>query len=242
MRVGLSTAKKFYIREAPSNIHNIRSLASRRLYGFDCTNIQKQTGNFEIDRRERQLVNFRGISLKFQVRNVTGPAPAGEPIVFNFAVISFKNNAVYNNLLTDGVYDMRQIAQDGTFREYTTSRDTNFARSGADDSTGHSSIFLNNAHISTDQYNVHCHKKYILLPADTSNAWSKSGNTFRTITDYCKVKRQLRYNDDTAVTCETPIVVIYWFNKLMEDQGSLPENSVVEMQQFHVGYFRDPRS
>ena len=232
---GTTSSKKYYInwRATGGNSpqHKI-TVSSRFLYGFDCTQIAKDTaGNLDINKRLRQIVNFKGIKLNCTVKNLTSLAQN-----FHIAVISMKNGKPSFN--TNSVFYPTNVANNGFFRDYGTSRDVNY-----NDSTnahaGPSGIALNNLPISTDQYNVHCHKRWTLKPKDDTNDWSKSGNTYRQIHDWCLINRQLRFNDDSDTNCETPVFCVWWSSPVNADPDDSDTVNAIEVNWHNIGYFRD---
>lgn len=80
---------------APATSLEVKPMATRHLYGCDVTNISMKTGFSNQDfRRESPYIFFKGVSYHFTLRNLNDA-----PIVFNYALISFKNRAMF--LLTE---------------------------------------------------------------------------------------------------------------------------------------------
>ncbi|QCX35032.1 capsid protein [Blackfly DNA Virus 6] len=211
-----------------ANGRNTNPIATLALYGADATRIDKMSGTFNRSDRFFQQVDYRGLRYEFAIRNALP-----DPVIFNYAVISFKN-ATYT--LEDTTYPAEPyqapgLASDGFFRFNGDSRDENFDNSLA-------AIAINYAPISTDQYNIHMHKRVLLGPRPVGSDWNHQINTFRHIKGYVPIKRTLRYNDDTDTKCENPIWVVYWINPFHSDSGAAKILQACYVQQFHVAYFK----
>lgn len=227
--VGTSTAKKCKASMAAINDQSY-TIDTRILYGSDVTAVNAGT---QINERLRGMINVRGLSVAFDIRN-----NLASNVVFNWAVIGLRNNLVSPSTGTSP-YTLPTLATDGFFREYTGSRDVNFATT-AWTAYNLNGLRMNSLPISTDQYAVFCHKRILLRAKDTTNTYSKSGDMAKSIRHYCKIDRQIRYNDDVSTNPETPIYLVYWCCTEHANSAETSTASAVAVQQQHVLYFREP--
>lgn len=210
-------------------------LATRRLYAFDCTAIRRAyQGGISTEpimaRNERLLATckFVGIRYMFVLRNSDV-----NPIMFNYALISFKNRNYPLNSIDYPAepYTCPTLMTDGFFREYSNSRDVNFTNSL-------SACQINHNPISTDQYVVHMHKRRLLGPLPTSTGWTgEVHENFTTIKGFFKVNRIIRFNDDDTDECETPVYMVYWCDRMHGAPDSVPVLSAVFAMQKHEAVF-----
>lgn len=192
----------------------ILNMNSRTLYGFDCTAIPRfdstATSGSTSSLRESRLytsVMIKGIKILAEIKNNSNSSG----VYFNFALISCKNSRPQLNDGTSGYPLLADlIASDGFLRSYASSRDENL------DSTL-SSLVINHAPISTDQYNVIKHERFFLGPTSELGNTSKtiintssSDKSYQTLNMYVPINRQFVYNDDGTTECETPIFGVYW--------------------------------
>lgn len=215
--------------ESNANFRNTFPIATQSLYGCDATRISKMTSAFNRSDRFFQQVDFRGVSYHFLVRN-----NLPDPVVFNYALISFKNDQypLTNATWPAEPYQCPALAADGFFRYNGDSRDENF-------DNGISAVMQCYAPISTDQYNVHMHKRVTLAGKPGGTDWTFTyANNYRRIKGYVPIKRILRYNDDTDSICENPIYLVYWICPFHQDSGAARILQACYVQQLHVAYFR----
>lgn len=229
--VGTGLTKRTRVSVAAVN-NQVYNIDTRVLYGSDATAINQ---GLAINERLRGLVDFRGIQVNFALKN-----NRADPLVFNYAVIGMRNKLVAPTT-TGSPYTLPTVATDGFFRDYTSSRDVNFA------TTAWTAYNLNglqmcNLPISTDQYAVFCHKKVWLKglqnPADQD--YSADGQALKIVKDYCKVDRQIRYNDDSSTNPETPIYIVYWAETPMSGSADTPGTAAIAVSQMHVAFWREP--
>lgn len=234
MAVGVSkrdmnTGHTSILREKSVGYRNTHPIATLALYGCDCTRIDKSSGAFERSNRMYQQVDYRGVKYEFLIRN-----NMPDPAVFNYAVISFKNGAypLEDTTWPAEPYQVPTLAADGFFRWNGDSRDENY-------DNGLSAVTINYAPISTDQYNVHMHKRTTLSGKPGGGDWTFTyANNYRRIKGYIPIKRILRYNDDAGTSCETPIYLVYWISPFHADVGGAKILTAAYVQQYHVAYFK----
>lgn len=226
-RRDMNKTQSTILAETTSNFRNTFPIASLSLYGVDCTTIDKMSSAFERSDRMFQQVDFRGIKYNFIIRNASS-----HPVVFNYGVVSFKNNNYTLEQTTWPAEPLQSptLAADGWFRWNGDSRDENF-------DNGISSITIGYNPISSDQYNVHMHKRTILGPKYGSADWSGNRESYKHITGYVPIKRILRFNDDASEKCENPIWIVYWVTRLFENSGNPRFLNLCEIMQCHTSYF-----
>ena len=209
-------------------VRDVMFIATRTLYGMLCTDIAKMTSTFNRTARFFQKVNFRGVAVHMVLRNTHTL-----PVVFNYAVVSSKNQKYSISAGTTAPSTVPGMANSGFFRFYGNSRDTNFSNSL-------SSIEFNYSPIDTDKFNVHMHRR-TLLNATTNDGSTgyrnESGSNFKQIRTYVPIKRQLRYNDDSDDLCETPIFLVYWCDIYQANTNNIPANSIVGIQNYSRCFF-----
>lgn len=195
--------------------------SDRTLYAYDVTAIPQGTGQ---DERDRDLLNFRGIKICWDVINTTDPI---RPVFVNYAVVSPKNQAFIDE------------------SQFWRSNATNQALRW--DEPTLSSMDYHCRAINTDKYNVLTHKRFILAPVDSNGQWAGTCN--RRVMRYVKVKRQVRYNlfsngEDPPTNvekCTTPIFFIWWCCR--EGYGGETDAADAVVCDLRVvSYFRNPRN
>lgn len=224
-------SKVHLLSESNANYRQTWPLRTHALFAVDCTDIAQSTGAFERTRRMYAQVDLRGVKYNWLVRN-----KISEPLMFNYALVSFKNGTypLTNAAYPSEPYECPTLAADGFFRSDTISRDENF-------DIGLSSVNINYDPISTDQYNVHMHKRVLLGPNSTSSSYSVNRESYKRVTGYVPIKRVLRYNDDSSNDCENRIYLVYWVQPFMRDSGAIsnPQFQVCDVMMLHKSYFRD---
>lgn len=206
----IQTSKVTRLLIKDSDGQGVFPMATRRLYGMDATGIQPVTlwgteANQVQYRRTTTRVYLGGIRYRIMVRsNTTGP------LVFNYALISFKQNTrpIPNSTTYPAEpLTLPTLASDGFFRDYFLSNDVNA-------STALPGYMWNFNPINKDQYIVHMHKRCYLNCPDNST-WQTDGRSFKYLSAYVPVKKWIKYNDDTDVSCEDSIYFVYWCDSFM---------------------------
>lgn len=218
--MGTGSSKKDSI-----SIRNIQGYSTRTLYSFEVTDILKATGNNEINRRMRQIINIRGCAIKMHVRNNTT-----SPMYFNYALVSPKN--------------ANQMSTDGFFRDHSPSRDVNFDAK----LTG---IEFNYLPINTDKYAVLGHHRKLIQvgPGGNTGWYPRTGINYNYMTRYFKINRQVTYNDDTGSDAENKIFWVFWFDAPLAAANSLPFTGpqgqgglgALDAEVMINTYFREPK-
>lgn len=222
-RIGSSSAKV----AQHSADHVLR--ATRTLYLVDVCNIQHVSGAETIDKRERNLINLRGVKVCAEVRNL-----GNKPLYFNLAMICPKQ---------DGLSDV-DIASN-FFRSngmLSTERGVGFGRTDLLNSVDYHCKPLN-----TDKMTVIMHKRYTLAGltatnSTTSGYGSQTGKTYAFIQKYRKIGRQIRYDSVTDVNpINGNVFLAYWFDTMGSKRTTAAVADQAEIAYDLLTYFRDPR-
>lgn len=190
----------------------------------DVTFIGQTTTN-NIDGRQRQMVNFRGIKLMMELKNTQND----RDVIFNYAVVMRKNAAA------------AEPTQADWFRNWGDSTTNRFKAFSKDNST----IQNNYGNINTDRYLVLLHKRVKLGPenangnivvTDFSRAASK-----KYIKRYVKINRQIRY-DDASQRAETPLFLVIWCDNTNQAAGTRTQATACDVLIEVVQYFKEPKN
>lgn len=210
-RPGSSTAKKrLQLFDSQA-----QGLSTRTLYSHSLTEVPAQTTADEIDARNRDVVNLRGVKFCWEVRH-----SSNIPMYMNWAVVSPRAG--------------NSIDSTDFFRAYTGTRNQDF-------SVSLSSNELHCLPINTDKYIIFTHKRYRMAALDSITYQQNRGATYLVIQKYLKIKRQLRF-DGIATTPEgRSLFVVYWFDQFMRDINTAPVQNVFVNRRI-IQYFREPRN
>lgn len=188
------------------------------------------TTNMDLNTRHRDVIYLAGFKINCSVRNNRAVAEGNE-IYFNIALVSNKpgNSAVSElDLFT---------SYKGTTRAYnfTNENYTSFER--------------HTAPINSDNYVCHWHERYIIGPATTSSIVGTSSvvqsvNKNFEISKYIPIKRQIRFDSESATSSEPKFALIFWAGILGEAKSApdpLVETAdVLKMEHSIVAFYRDP--
>lgn len=220
-RIGSSTAKKVYV----TNDVSITSFATRDLYSDDLIKIGKKlnasTGPSEINQRERDVANVRGVKICWEVMNVLDV-----PVYMNWAIVTPKNDLTTS------------ISKIDWFRDYSVKREQSF------DST----LTSNEMHclpINADRYIVHSHQRTRLAPknGNTSALYNVGGQNIRTIMKYIPVKRQFRFDgNSTEEPSGRQLFLVWWFDEFLSASGHVTVPNAVQCNRREICYFREPKA
>lgn len=215
-RPGQSTAKKnVQVLDSTTAGYNTRTL-----WSDDVSQLTKQGTLDEIDYRNRDIANLRGLKFCWELRNDNAT-----PMHFNMAVISPKNDKVTTISNTD------------FFRDWTNTRARDF-------STTLSSNDFRCRPINKDIYDIICHKRYTLGGANeqaTNASFSSARSNYRTIDFYIKINRQFRY-DGTSTSAEgRRIFVVFWGDLWGNNSGAGGTNNIW-LNRRTILYFREPKN
>lgn len=195
-------------------------MATRNLVQTPLCQIDRATDH-EIDRRERDIVNIRGIKMCLFFRNTSSVAP----VVVHVAVVVPKAETVVNDA--------------NFFRAYGTTRSVN-ADTTEDSNTWHC------FGINTDLHTVIMHKKFQLIGTSQSSMHSNNynpqrGASYRRFVKYLKIKRQVRYDGAVNTPVSQSPVLLFWCDFISADSAQGSISGTVLYDEHIVTYFRDPR-
>lgn len=212
-RPGTSTGKRTQIQNTDAVFKS-----SRVLYSTNLTVIAKTADN-NIQGRQRDMVNYRGCKLCIELRNLTD-----SPLYFNMAILVSKK--------------ARTIDTADFFRGNTGDRSKDFGPA----LTG---LQLHCLPINADEYTILKHKRFKLNVVSNGAAVTgfsnQYGSSYKTISMYVPIKRQLRY-DDGAVSPIQPIFLVYWLDRFGAASGQTPVNDQITMTEHHIAYWKEPAS
>lgn len=194
--------------------------SSRTLYLQNLTDLERSDTDNVLNRRQRDIVNFRGVKLCFEVANAISTAP----MHFNYAVISPRGRNIANT-----VSDITN----SFFRGDQSLRNKDFG-------TARSGLELHCNPINTDKWHVLTHKRYTLHPANSTSG----AKYWRSIQKYVKLNKQIRYDMTQAnieLQCETPLLLVWWCDQFGTAANDPVVNNSMRVAQRHISYFREPR-
>ena len=180
--IGQSNTKSHTTTQA-----NDGGINTRNLYKFDLLQIPKSNSNERRDERVRDVVNFRGWKICWQLRNDTQ-----KPMIFHWAIIQPKRPGEFGLSQNDDFF-----------------RDNGSSTRAVDFSNGLTCLDFDCNAINTDTFNVIHHKKLRLGPKDGDNAFvDTSSRNWMFFQKYIDLKRQIRYN--SAGNPESALYFVYW--------------------------------
>lgn len=215
-RPGSTSAKKYEAQyDTTTATYNTRTL-----WSDDISQLPKTTGTAgELDSRQRDIANLRGIKFCYEVRN-----DRSEPMYFNWAVISPKNS------------DVTSIPTADFFRDWTTARAIAFSNT----------LTGNDFHcrpINTDLYDVITHKRYVLAAANesaTNASYTSNRSNYVNIMKYIKIGRQFRYDAGSSDAEGRRLFVVFWGDFWGRNSGSTGTSNIF-MNRRAILYFREPK-
>lgn len=216
---GQSDSKKVEIAAGAPQLHN-----NWQQYQITLNAIARNEGpvsagqaRIDIDTRLRGIAFISGFKIRVHFRNEL----TDQDLTINWAVIKPKSPSV--------------AITDGFFRAFGTSRDVNFNTSGL------TSVEIGNLPISTDKYWVYKRGRFTLGARDASVfvQGNRTKKCSKFLTRYIKLKKQIRYNDDSNQDPEDEIFFVHW--STVHFQTPVVQSPDVYRTQTHiVTYFRDP--
>lgn len=220
-----TSAKRDQILTSDVEIHSIREL-----HFFELTNISQQLTGERLNARQRALAVISGFKIRMLFM---GQWP--RPLVVNCAIVKPRQGAGST------------VSVDGFFREYGgASRDVNF-------STALSQIELANNPINTDKYIVLWRRRFMLgALSDTTdgtgvnlveniNQRNENAKNYKYINKYFRLKRGIRYNDDSNTDAEQKVFFVHWADRLGVPAGSGSAQDGYTTQSSNITFFREPR-
>lgn len=168
------------------------------------------------DDRSRALINCKGIQLTYHFYNKDT-----QPMFLNVAIIAPKHNS-------SGVTDV------DFFRGNDGTRGETF-------STAKSALELHYLPINTDRYVVMKHNRHQLGARDDTAVYNSKAGPGSWISKklWLPVNRQLRYESGSSTTCNTPIYVAWWCDRMRSTNSQLAETDLVRTSMMHTMFFTD---
>lgn len=192
----------------------------RTQYNYPLINLQ---AGQEINQRNRQVVNFRGWKMDFELVNTQN-----SPLYFNIAIIATKGGSNTSEVVTADF-----------FRYHNNDRAINF-------DTGRSGLEFHTLPINTDRYTVLKHKRMLLKPQRGDNQnfiyEDDSGRNYRRFRWYVKLKRQIRWDASQAVPETGQVFLVYWAAKFGSFSNDSSSPNAFAIHKRIVQYFRDTQN
>lgn len=222
--VGTTACKRFTTRDTNPTLYNTRTLHTANL-----SLIARNDGTAaeDIDQRQRDAVNFRGVRMHFGLENL-----GFNPLHVNIAILHDKT--------TDGTAPI----EDGFFRGSGSTR-------GLDFSTALNSTDFSTRGINTDKYVILMHKRMLIPgrrepgegPPQFPDAYT--GKSWRTMKRYLRIKRQIRY-DGAGTQNQQPVNgnlwLVWWCDTFLNATGEEVDNGLLRMSDRHVVYYKEPKN
>lgn len=187
---------------------------SRTLYSQELTAVVG--GDGENDRR-RQLINCKGFEICIHVTN-----KQDQPLFVNFAILAPKHTS-------------SGISATDFFRSNDGARGTNF-------STVLTALELAYLPINTDKYTILRHMRMQLNSMqDRASYYNSDAGPGNWISKkmWLPINRQLRYDNNIATSCATPMYVVYWCDIMRQPASSAVAANVASMSLMHTMFFTD---
>lgn len=194
--------------------------ATKVLKQLSLADIPHTTTN-EINKRQRAIVNLRGIKICMEVANLDDTSD----LYFNLAMVVPKDSA-------------SSVSSTGFFRGMDDERDLDFG-------IARTALELHCSPINSDYHYVLMHKRYRLAPTEggVSNTNNRQ-NSMMLIQRYVKFNRQIRYPTTTNnVPCQGHPFLVYWCDLANDTSGSssAPANKCSVVKKI-ITYFREPKN
>ena len=189
---------------------------TRFLYSTPITDLKRSNDGLNaIDERQRDVVDFRGVKLCMEIKNVSL-----NPLYCNIAVVRPK--------------DEENPSTIGFFRGHTDTRDKTF-------DTALTALEFHCSPINADKYNIMFHKRFRLNGRPGNEFDNRVGRNYMNFDKYVKVGRQLRFNGGEVKPNHGGLYLIYWFDAFGAAAGSQVVPDVAEVSERHTMYWREPR-
>ena len=220
--VGKGGAKRSSIQNPLSN------WGQQDLVSIPLINIFPTTTD-ELNKRSRDIVNFRGVKICWWMRNVN---PDGDPIYVNWAIISPKAEENGLTAIPDGRFFR---SSDGN------ERSKNFG-------TNLTWIDSHCSPINTDLYHVHTHKRFVVngvfnngdsAPTNTNAMVNVGRKGQHMIEKYLPINRQIRFGNGNTETRPQGgnVFLVFWYQDTSEQTGSMAQFGYQITQ-----FFREPKN
>jgi len=193
---------------------------TRTLYVNSLTDISRG-GTDQIDERQRNLANVRGLKLNFEVINTSGRV-----MYWNCALLVQRNQ--------DHAFP---ITSQAFFRAYDNSRQQDFS-----DALG--SLEFHSLPINVDKYRVLMHKRFRLAEENTNNAnefKSNSGRNYLNYSRYIRLNKQFQFKAGLSTAENANVWLVYWADQFGAEAGSASLSEIFRISENHYCYWREPK-
>lgn len=193
-----------------ADVHSTRTLQQLNLVALS------KTSTNEIDKRQRDLIDFVGTKVCMQMANETT-----DPLTVNVAVIHPK--------------DIQTVDGSNFFRAYGTKR-------GQDFSVSLSGNEMHCLPINADIYTILKHYRFTLDAVEgAQNFTSTNGKSYRELSFYVPLKRQLRYvsEGDTTLAETGNVYLVWWCDKFLSAATTSPTASAMAVDVKAYKYFKE---
>jgi len=219
-----------HVGEAPgtgtckTNTLNASALSTwdtRELNGVDLIVLARETASTdEINTRDRDVINLRGVRIYQQFRNLTTGT-----ITVNWAVIASKT-------ISDDVAP----SQVDFFRSGGTARGMNF-------STSLTNLQLHMSPINTDKWAVLCHKRFKLRRRGAAaGEYNMQGGDIRSSKKYIRINRQLRFKGPDQISeYAGQLWLVFWCDQWMAPSGTAVVTQAAQWAANYAIKFREPK-
>lgn len=184
--------------------------------------------NMDLNTRHRDVIYLAGFKINCTVRNQQTVAERNE-LYFNIALVS---NRPGNSAISE--LDLFSSFK-GTTRAF------NFTN------VNYSAFERHTAPINSDNYVCHWHERFVMGPATTSTfqhsgSISTSVNNLLEIKKYVPIKRQIRFDSESATSSEPKFALIFWCGIPGEPISDpiVETASCMKMEHSIVAFYRDP--
>lgn len=192
---------------------NDGSLDTRVLYSQQLLSLTQGT---DVGERERDVVNFRGISICFTIKQEQQNISS----FLNYAVIAPKD--LNGNTLNIPVSQFFRSTGSATTRSI-------------DFDTSLRGIDFHCLPINTDQYNIYLHRRVQLH--GNSDTYTQGFRNFR---HYIPLKRQVRYQAGLTFPAGKNMYFVFWLDNMLAAASSASVTGVATMQTQIKRYFQEP--
>lgn len=208
-KIGTSTCKTAFLNN-PATIDNYDS---REQYTEPLIAIAPGQ---DLDQRQRQVVNFRGWKIDFEMTN-----NLNFPLYVNVAVLAPKAGAV-------------NVSRADFFRYQGNDRAVNF-------DNVLTAIEFAKLPINVDRYTVLKHKRMTFTPGlNELSTLTRDGNNWRKFRWYIKLKRQIRFDASQNQPESGQCFLVFWCDAFGAASGDQPTSNALSYRARIVQYFRDP--
>lgn len=206
-RVGSSNAKSVSAEWA------LITRQDRSMYSH---NITAPAKGDEINQRERNIINLRGVKICFETRLSAG-VPGGEKCYFNMAMVTNKTDKSTSLFDTSGFFRAPG----------STAREVNFNGISM-------SIDKHCLPINSDKFNILFHIRRKMK----KGAPGFDAHDQMTIEKWVPIRRQIRYDNAGAPACQ--VWLVWWYTIANKDTIISGPDTAIESCSV-VSYFREPK-